>query len=90
MMRRLSGPLMAKFGNHRVHMKPVRAAQAPGTLAMPWMPGVMGIDSYCVRGAAACGGAHDEWLFDEALAETFSASNSIAVSSYSPASNKLA
>ena len=33
---------------------------------------------------------HDEWLLDEALAETFPASDSIAVSSYSPASEKPA
>lgn len=33
---------------------------------------------------------HDEWLLDEALAETFPASDSIAVSPYSPASAKPA
>lgn len=33
---------------------------------------------------------HDEWLLDEALAETFPASDSIAVSPYSPASDKPA
>ena len=33
---------------------------------------------------------HDEWLLDEALAETFPASDSIAVSPYSSASAKLA
>jgi hypothetical protein len=31
---------------------------------------------------------HNEWLLDEALAETFPASDSIAVSSYSPNSEK--
>ena len=31
---------------------------------------------------------HDEWLLDEALAETFPASDSIAVSPHSPASDK--
>jgi hypothetical protein len=31
---------------------------------------------------------HDEWLLDEALAETFPASDSIAVSPHSPASHK--
>lgn len=33
---------------------------------------------------------HDEWLLDEALAETFPASDSIAVSPHSPASDKRA
>ena len=33
---------------------------------------------------------HDEWLLDEALAETFPASDPIAVSPYSLASDKLA
>ena len=33
---------------------------------------------------------HDEWRLDEALAETFPASDSIAVSPYSSASAKLA
>lgn len=33
---------------------------------------------------------HDEWLLDEALAETFPASDSIAVSPYPPASDKPA
>jgi len=33
---------------------------------------------------------HDEWLLDEALAESFPASDSIAVSPYSPASDKPA
>lgn len=33
---------------------------------------------------------HDEWLLDEALAETFPASDPIAVSSYSPDSEKPA
>lgn len=33
---------------------------------------------------------HDEWLLDEALAETFPASDSIAVSPYSPVSDKPA
>lgn len=33
---------------------------------------------------------HDEWLLDEALAETFPASDSIAVSPHSPASDKPA
>ena len=33
---------------------------------------------------------HDEWLLDEALGETFPASDSIAVSPHSPASDKRA
>lgn len=33
---------------------------------------------------------HDEWLLDEALAETFPASDSIAVSPHSPTSDKCA
>lgn len=33
---------------------------------------------------------HDEWLLDEALAETFPASDSIAVSRHSHASDKAA
>jgi hypothetical protein len=33
---------------------------------------------------------HDEWLLDEALAETFPASDPIAVSPYSPVSAKPA
>lgn len=33
---------------------------------------------------------HNEWLLDEALGETFPASDSIAVSWYSPASDKPA
>jgi hypothetical protein len=33
---------------------------------------------------------HDEWLLDEALAETFPASDSIAISPHSPASDKPA
>lgn len=33
---------------------------------------------------------HDEWLLDEALTETFPASDSIAVSPYSPVSDKPA
>ncbi|MFY9328203.1 MAG: hypothetical protein WAO76_09330 [Georgfuchsia sp.] len=33
---------------------------------------------------------HDEWLLDEALAETFPASDSIAVSQHSHASDKAA
>ncbi len=33
---------------------------------------------------------HDEWLLDEALAETFPASDSIAVSPYFPGSAKPA
>jgi hypothetical protein len=33
---------------------------------------------------------HDEWLLDEALAETFPASDSIAVSPHSAASDKRA
>jgi hypothetical protein len=31
---------------------------------------------------------HDEWLLDEALAETFPASDSIAVSPHSPVTDK--
>ena len=33
---------------------------------------------------------HDEWLLDEALAETFPASDSIAVSPHSPVTDKRA
>ena len=35
-------------------------------------------------------GGHDEWLLDEALAETFPASDSIAVSPHSPVTDKRA